>query len=472
MRRLFLLTLLFGIGDIYKAHAFTEMVTSNEFGPTYIDTIGLRASIKFKTNFQYDQPKITYAHCPRNKKGDVLKNYFVYKKMDQSGVLRDESKFQTGLTCDQLVNQNSSIDRGSCHEYTALELFIDDPEECKKGHCQQLAQPRMAETPPIKLDGEKVQKELQTCSAGQDRQFVVAKAKDNSLKLIANLKDKYHCRLDNKRILTPGTPWDDETSDLTKIFTSSTADDFYVGDPTKFRYDSTLKRNIHVGNYKRYYFDYKQKTWCQHMDPHLAVKLPTCQLTETTLPINFRELNNTALKGVIKFSLDQDGNPLAYVGHSKSSTNTPPYELDESKPLIKISLQNDPVKGRRAIFQVKNALNGNTLRKITVAPTYTMGTDLGQPGTCDGTACLSAVKEVMPVNFMSEAQCKNSSAPFMVPGNGRDICYSCSGISSGNCGTDPTVLTKSNINQYLSQLKACQMSPPHPQNTLSPAVTK
>ena len=106
------------------------------------------------------------------------------------------------------------------------------------------------------------------------------------------------------------------------------------------------------------------------------------------------EDNKHVQKGAIKLTVDANGKPVAYIGHPKSAEYSRTPELDESKPLMRISVTNTEQQGRRVTFDAMSALNGSTLRSMIVAPTFTMGSNVGQ-GTCDATACLDAVSEVL-----------------------------------------------------------------------------
>jgi hypothetical protein len=432
------------------AFAELEIMEASSNGPTYIDPINSTTYINYKTNYQYTKPKVSYAKCPRNAQGEVLKNYFIYKKKDANGVFQNVSTLKLGLSCEQIKQENGDV---PCEEHTALEMSIDDPVECQQGNCPKLTHPRVA-TLPIRLSNENLQKELDTCSPGN--QFIIIRDKVRK-GLFASLADKSHCKLEKRRILTPGALWDDNESPLTKIFTSN-------------------KSGFYIGEHTHYYYDESKKQWCLHFRPDIGTSSPTCGHENTTKSIAFAlpAEDKKFQKGVVKLMIDKDGKPSAIIGHPKSSEYSKNPELDESKPLLKVNISNNEKEGRRVTFDAMSSLSATTpLRSINVAPTYSMGSNVNQPGTCDKTACLDAVKEVLAPDTTSPLQCSNSSEPFTMPGNGQTTCYSCNGISSGTCGSEKIVLTKSNVQQYADKIKTCQSNaaPTEPEEMLSPSIT-
>lgn len=179
-------------------------------------------------------------------------------------------------------------------------------------------------------------------------------------------------------------------------------------------------------------------------------------------------------KGVVKLSVDDAGNPIAIIGHSKSDEYNKSPELDESKPLLKVSMTNKPGEARKTVFESKSSLSGATTKTLTVSPSYSVGSKLGQANSCDSNACLNAVKEVLDPN--AQVQCKNNDEKdFTLPGSGKESCFSCNGISSGSCGKEKVILNKNNIAEYTSKINACRAGESQedtPDATVEPEVEK
>ncbi len=422
----------------WTSNAATEMLEASEMGRTHIDPVSMSTFINYKTNFQYDRPKVTFASCKMDASGNPIKNYFILKRKDERGVVRNAYTTNAGSSCEEI--QKNDVNVVNCEAHSALEMTIADPDNCATGGCQQLSTPRIASTPlPINLNNAALQAEIKKCSP--DRQFIIVKDKVTKKSLVASLTDKAHCKLEKRRIITEGASWDDGEP-LTQIFTSN-------------------RNGFYIGEHTHYFFDDKAKEWCVHFRPDLGSTAPVCGLNNTTKSIAFAipSENKKVQKGVVKLSVDSDGNPVAVVGHGKSDEYSKSPELDESKKLLKISLTNKEGEGRKTVFEAKNSMNGETLKKIQVSPTYGFGSSMADASACDSNACLSGPKEVLDPE--SPLSCsKNSSSAFQAPSAGKEVCYSCNGISAGSCDSKKVLLNKINLDEMTKKTLMCKNKTP------------
>lgn len=416
-----------------------EIIESTNMGRTHIDPLSMSTFINYKTDYQYTTPKVSYASCKLDASGNPIKNYFILKRKDEKGVVQNVYTTKAGLSCEDIQKKDTNV--VNCEAHSALEMTLSDPEGCPGSTCQQLASPRIASTPlPINLSNEKLQAEIKKCSP--DRQFIMIKDTATNKSLVASLSDKAHCKLEKRRIFTEGAAWDDDETTLTQISTSN-------------------KNGFYIGEHTHYFFDDAKKEWCVHFRPELGSTSPVCGLNNQTKSIAFAipSLDKKVQKGVVKLTIDSNNNPVAIVGHPKSAEYSKSPELDESKKLLKISLFNKEKEGRKTVFEAKNSLNGETIKKINVAPTYSVGTSLGDANACDSNACLSGPKEVIAEN--SELLCsKNSTSPFKAPSSGKEVCYSCNGISGGSCDTKKVLLSKDTFPDLSQKTQMCKNKTP------------
>ncbi|MCC6138800.1 MAG: hypothetical protein IT287_09215 [Bdellovibrionaceae bacterium] len=455
MKTLFFFTLMTVVS--WTSNASTEIIEASDMGRTHIDPITMSTFINYKTNFQYDRPNVSYARCQLDAAGKPINNYFIIKKKDDKGVVQNLYTVKSGLSCEEIQKNDTNV--VNCEAHSALEMTISDPDECAQGKCATLSTPRIASTPlPINLKNETLQEEIKKCSP--DKQYILIKDGATNKSLVASLADKSHCKLDKRRIFTDGAPWDDGESSLTQIFTSN-------------------KNGFYIGEHTHYFYDETKKDWCIHFRPDIGSTAPSCGYNNMTRSIAFAipSLDKKVQKGVVKLSVDASGNPVAEIGPAEGSEYSKSPKL--AKPILKVSLINktgdacnkssgpgssapnpdtfkkcleDAKKGRRTVFEALND-KGDVVRRINVAPSYSIGTS--EPNTCEANACLQGPKEVLAPE--SELQCsKTASQPFKIPGNGKEVCYSCNGISSGNCGAEKVVLSKSNLAEYTQKTTACR----------------
>lgn len=441
--------------------AATEILEATELGPTHIDPVSMSTFINYKTDYQYNSPKVTFANCKMDSSGNPEKNYFIIKKQDDKGVVQNMYLVRPGSSCQALRAADTAI--ANCEEHSAVEFTVSDPDECAQGKCQKLSTPRIASTPlSINLGGnnpnpseniKKLQAEIEKCS--KDKKYILVR--DGSKSLVASLADMSHCKLDKKRVITDGAKWDDNESPLTRIFTSNRAG-FYIGEHT------------------HYYFDETKNDWCIHFRPDLGSTEPSCGYKNMTRSIAFAVPGEQKItqKGVVKLTVDDKGNPIAVIGHPKTDEYNKSPELDESKPVLKVSLTNKPGEPRKTVFESKASMNGATTRTLNVSPTYSVGTKIAQANSCDSNACLNAAKEILDPN--AQVQCKNNETKdFTLPGSGKETCFSCNGVSSGACGKDKVVLNKNNISEYTNKINACRAQdaePATPEGTVEPEVAQ
>lgn len=430
-------------------HATTELLEATDLGRTHIDPISMTTFINYKTNYEYASPKVTYAKCKLDESGKPIKNYFIIKKQDDKGVIQNTYMVKSGATCELIRANDKGI--SSCEEHSALEFTVSDPDECAQGKCKELSTPRIASTPlSINLGGndpnpsqniQNLQAEIAKCSP--DKKYILVR--DGTKSLVASLADMSHCKLDKRRVITDGAKWDDGESPLSQIFTSNRSG-FYIGEHT------------------HYYFDEAKKDWCIHFRPDLGSTAPSCGYKDMTRSIAFAIPGETKIsqKGVVKLSVDANGNPTAIIGHPKSDTYSKSPELDESKSLLKISLTNKPGEARKTVFESKPNLAGATTKTLTVSPSFSVGSKIAEPGTCDSNACLNAPKEVLDPNSLMQCS-KNPNTTFAMPGTGKDTCFSCNGISSGTCGKEKILLNKNNLAEYSQKTNSCRSSDPLPE---------
>lgn len=424
----------------WTTQAATEILEASHMGRTHIDPLNMTTFINYKTNYQYEKPKVTYASCKMDSSGKPIDNYFIIKRKDERGVIRNVYTVKPGTSCAEIQEHDANVI--NCEAHSALEMTIADPDQCASGGCQQLTTPRIASTPlPINLSNEALQAEIKKCSP--ERKFVLIRDSGGAKSLVASLTDKAHCKLDKRRIFTEGALWDDGDADLTQIHTSN-------------------RHGFYVGEHTHYYYDEVKKGWCVHFRPDLGSTSPVCGLNNTTKSIAFAfpSEDRKVQKGVVKLSVDKDNNPVAIVGHPKSAEYSRNPELDETKKLLKISLLNKDKEGRKTVFEAKNSLDGETIKKINVAPVYTLGSSINNPNACDENACISAPKEVWAGTNQSGLSCSNASGPFKAPGNGNEVCYSCNGVSAGACESKKTLIESKNLAEVMQKTSSCKNQTP------------
>lgn len=424
----------------WTSFAATELLEASGMGRTHIDPLNMTTFINYKTNYQYDRPKVTYATCKLDASGNPIKNYFIIKRKDANGVVKNLYTIKAGLSCEEIQKNDANV--VNCEGHSALEMSISDPDQCANGGCPQLSTPRVASTPlPINLNNAALQAEIKKCSP--DRQFLLIKDTVTNKSLVASLTDKAQCALDKRRIATDGALWDDGESDLTQIYTSN-------------------RNGFYIGTHTHYFFDDAKKEWCVHFRPDLGSTAPVCGLNNTTKSIAFAfpSVDKKVQKGVVKLSTDKDGNPVAVVGHPKSAEYSRNPELDESKKLLKISLLNNDKEGRKTVFEAKNSLDGETIKKINVSPTYSLGASMNDSSACDSNACISAPKEVWGTQQDSALNCTKKTEAFKAPSDGKEVCYSCNGISSGACDPKKVLANQSNLEDLTKKTLMCQNKTP------------
>lgn len=453
MTRLFLTLFLCLIGS--KTQALTEILEASQNGNTHVDPISMTATINYSSQFP-GTPHVSYARCRLDSSGNPVNNYFIVKRLNAQGVLENSYLVQPGSSCEEIQRNDTGI--AHCEAHSALELTISDPTQCAQNQCTPLATPRQG-TMSIPLSSPttassstpSLQSEIQRCSP--QRQLVLIR--DASGKsMVVSLADKAHCGLERRRITTEGAAWDDNESPLTQIFTSN-------------------RNGFYIGNHTHYFFDQQRQSWCVHFRPDIPSTAPSCGLNNLTRSIAFLipSQDRKVQKGVVRLSIDANGNPVAIVGHPRSTEYSVSPELDESRPLLRMTLTHQAQEGRRTLFESMSSLNGNVLRRVDVAPQYVFGNTNNEIGSCDSTACLSAPSPVLAQDSALQCQ-RNNQQSFATPGNGRDVCYSCNGVTSGRCTSDKVVLNSSNIAEMSQRVTNCRSSAvPVPADDATPATS-
>ena len=214
-----------------------------------------------------------------------------------------------------------------------------------------------------------------------------------------------------------------------------------------------------IGNHTQFFFNSKQKNWCvRYCEPDdlKRDKVPVCNnnykykretcsdvLNDVTLPMawsNFQKQHKTAVKLQVV-----DGKPVATIGQATADSKTInlPPKLDNDKPVVKITLSDDEISGRRSTYEVKDNNNPDSPVKsrIEIAPTYSLGTLASSiDKKCDSRTCLNS-------DWLKESDAlsckKNENKPIDLASLPQDMCYSCNGLTPGRCGTQTVLLTKS-----------------------------
>lgn len=422
----------------------TEILQSSDLGATHIDPVTMSTFINYKTDYEY-KPKVTYAKCNLDASGNPVKNYFIFKKLNDKGILQTFYTSKPGGSCDDLKKKDTGI--GPCEEHSALEFTISDPDECAAGKCKKFSSPQPGKEPlniPLYEDKnnkgrEALRAEIKKCSP--DREFILIKDKAGSPSLVASLADKSLCKLENRRIDTEGGNWNDGATPLTQIYTHP-------------------RSGFMVGNHTHYFFDKTKKTWCIHFRPDLASTSPSCGYTDMTRSIAFsapgEDQKTLKQKGVIKLSV-KDGVPIAQIGNAASSEYSKSPPLDESGPILEVSFVEKEGEGQKTVFKSKKGVTGPARRTVTVSPVYSFGSKMDQPNTCDKNACLTAPKDILDLDAKIQcAQTAEQAFEMPVSNDGKEMCYSCNGIGSGSCGTEKKLITKVNVGDYTTKINACR----------------
>lgn len=445
----------------FVSSATTEIIQNGSSGPTHIDTINNTALLNVRTTLTNGTPRFSL-ECKMGSDGKPLKNYFVYKVKDANGVVQTKSMQGDGYSCDQIrANESGFV---SCTAYSAVRATVMDPpaDQCgtaaAPANCVHgtTAQERKINVDFCKNDPNCTRLNAEFNKCGPEKLMLVGDQVTNHATL-GDFNDKAHCRLDKKRVFLSGASWDNEESLFTQVYTSN-------------------KPGFFISNITHYYYDYKSNKWCIHLRADLGSVAPTCDAgyTGLTHAIDFATPNaNNAdqkdnhIRGAIKLTME-NGQPVAIIGHSKSNSWSRHPEIDETKPVIKVTLQNDAQSGRRTVFQSMDTLNGSVRRALTVSPTYSFGQEFGTANTCDSSSCLRTIREVHgDTEDARRLACSNNRNPLdLSSASASDLCYSCNGVSSGTCGTqrDPgkEMLTSQNYASYVQKLHQCRTTPVDP----------
>jgi hypothetical protein len=313
------------------------------------------------------------------------------------------------------------------------------------------------------------QSEVDRCSP--QHQNVVVKSSQGGPSMIASFKQNEHCgkRFGQRQIRTGSLLWDQLSKPEYQI---------HVNDEGGFM----------LGDHTHYYYDFQRGHWCNH---YLPTGRETCKASfmGATIPIAYStatalaERNDRSTwrnQGVVKLEF-VDGKPVATVGHATSEDFDENAKegaiLDETKPVLKVTLSDTSTAGRKALFELRdsNSADAKVHGRIDVSPTYSLGSEMSSPSkTCDANRCLNVASVLLPTITDKQLQCTNNHKLDLTTST--NLCYSCNGITSGLCGSTTTLInlegnskrssvvndprTYRRIKDVRADLKSCGQTPP------------
>lgn len=461
MKTLFLILISLSFG---RAFGLTEMVENSPAGDSYIDPVNQMARVQMKSDFinpdiaensfacgmirivrkevngkieasaEIDNTKTCEESSFQRCIGENNK-IAVYEKILDDGQVVIEKK--ETADCKKLEKQIFN-DSKYCksNETPAMVMLLQNPTTCNNGQtCQKSSSPQTY-TKNICLKNKgcgstpntsDIADKIKSCSP--KNQVVVIKDAASNRSLVSSLKDNQQCgkTFGKKNIATGNKLWDKENRPEFKISVSNTPG-FFIGDHT------------------HYFFDFNKKSWCIHFLPNLPTSQVTCdpRLNDITRSIGFRQNDIQKNKGVVKLGIDENGNPTAVIGHPQDETFSYKPKLDESKPVMKVTLSNDKDTGRSSLFELKDSLKGAAVNKIEVSPTYSLGTRLANAGACLPGNCLNVPLESYGRyrGIDSKNYCSNQDTVNLA-NSPEGQCYSCNGVTPGLCGDRTILITES-----------------------------
>ncbi len=447
------------------AFGLTEMIESSGAGTSYIDPIHQMARVQIQSDFinpdiseksfvcgtiRIDRKEVNGKLVPsaeidntRSCEGPSFQRcegegnkIAIYEKILEDGTVEIEKK--ETKDCKKIEKQTLK-DPKYCkpNETPAMVMMLQNPTTCNNGQtCKKSPTPKTY-TKNICLKNKgcgntpndsDIADKIKSCSP--KNQVVVIKDATSNRSLVSSLKDNQQCgkTFGKKTISTGDKLWDKENKPEFQIKVSNTPG-FFVGDHTS------------------YFFDFNKKSWCIHFLPNNPNSQVTCdpRLNDITRSIGFRQNDIRKNKGVVKLGIDEKGNPTATIGYPQDEEFNYKPTLDESKPVLQVTLSNDKETGRSSLFELKNSFKSTTvLSKIEVSPTYSLGTRLSQAGACGTKSCIN-----VPVEYYGRYRtvdtknfCANQDSVDLT-NSSEGQCYSCNGVTPGLCGDKTILITES-----------------------------
>jgi len=467
------------------ASAKTAIIQGGSSGQTFMDASTQTLHLNVKTTYPGSKPKIT-VRCQTDQQGTPVKSYFRLKVEGANGVVRDMPIINRGATCKQIMEDPEGPKKYegrvlACDAYSGADLIVEDnPNGCGsdgKQACTESAETTSYSTYTLTAQD---QQQITMCSP-KDRILIVSDKVTNN-NMFTNASDGMHCKLDDKKpIFNSDAKWD-KGSPFTTVHASH-------------------RPGFFIGNISHYFYDFKENKWCVQLRADLANSPPTCdpEFTKLQHAIDFAvkppAVNGVQgdkvnyLRGAIKLTtetaeeierdpitckavMDASGNPkkkqvtrpVAFIAHSSDTNWSRRPNLDLNQTHMKVVLSGNPCEGPSTRFETIS--NGSVRRAVTVSPTYTLGNKFDSPGTCDNSSCLKTIPEVHGNNENLKPLLCSKDSPSLDLSNGgqENLCYSCNGVSSGDCGNvmdgGMKILNAENIGGYADRLRACRGEPP------------
>lgn len=442
----------------FPCFAGTTFLQGTDNGLSHIDPINGTARINFRTDVANEHLKARF-NCP------AQPNLVEFKVMQGEKVV-NRRQSATGITCDNIRKREGAANIVHCQEKKALEINL--VEECGGQACPRLPQQRtgfrdfqLGTNPNASEAAKRVHQAVKDCSP--DDENVVFRdqpdAQGKSRGVSTSLKDRSQCSdMEKRRIVMPGSPWDRLVAGegWNEQQRQEMHDQFHL---------FATEPGFSVGNHTQYTYDFKAGQWCYQFFPKMKTA-PVCDkgFENRTFPMMFvfpKENNARKTFGAVKMTKDENGNPVAYVGTPKAESN--PVTLDESKPVMKITLSNGE-KGRSTMFQALKKMNGEVISSVQVSPTMSFGRQIAtQP--CHRSSCLRAISAVTGENPRNICPSKPYDNPLELSANSKDLCYSCNGVSAGTCDDQKRILDAKEYTARSQAMQSCKPEAVDPQQS-------
>jgi len=500
---------------VFATTQIAETGGSADGAYSYIDPLNQAAYLNVNTTSTMNPPNFSAdVHCtidPKTNKPQL--NYFVFKKADSNGIVRNYKTYRPGYTCQQIENDDAAQQPNhmtsvvGCKEFATPELVIDDPTpaQCGTTPCPSGAAHDVGVYIP--LDSGKVAAARSACS-GDGSNLMIIRDKVSQHAIFSDMHNKSSCNLDKRRVFLGNTPWDGCTGNgCTKVDETSSYVQVYTSKDPGFNIGAMVNPNnpSQPDSLMAYNYDFDKGTWCQTIFPDFGNSSPTCDPgygKNMTFAMNFSTpgLNKTYHTGVVQLSMEGT-TPVAYIGQLLTPNDPSPHPaMDPNKPLIKVTLERSDTNGAVTKFESRPSMTGAPTRTLIVTPNYTFGSlfnGTAQAGTCDGSTCLHAPYILAAMKTAGSLSCASNSTPLNLSNPAAPICYSCNGVTPGPCtsphpssGSDASgnpiytysadlhrqnILTNDNLQGKLNTLNQCrgdgQQAPaPDNNNTVTPTV--
>jgi hypothetical protein len=424
---------------VFPLSGFAELnlLEGGAEGPSHIDPIENTALIHY-TQTVPGAMKVTYTY-PKDAAGRPINNFYVIERKNAAGVVETVQEISTDVKCEDVLKDPLVV---TCKGYSALEIRLREPEGT--------AGAPQTNSMTIRLDDKALQDQIK--AASPENQFVIIRDAKTPLGIVASMQNKSFCSLDRKRVDFDG-PWNDAKYP-SQIYTSDQEPGFFIGDHTY------------------YFYDEKQSSWCYHFLPDLSTTAPVCSKDFNNrsfrIDFAFKGTTDTINRGVVKLSVDKDGNPTAYVAAGAAAPTTGDAQVDNrtgltmdtTKPFMKIQFPKSDKGVRSTTFQAWDKSGGTAGRTLTVSPTYAFGDSFKAGAICDAGACLNPVDQITAAADASTSKlCKKNDSPMDLNNTVKDqnnLCYSCDGVTPGACSATKSLITKANYNDTVNLLNSCK----------------